>query len=106
MRVVRGVLGTQWLPRRLALGYNLLAGTWMTGRRHLGRTSAEFLSADGSLFDAIQNIIGQKLRERYALPREVPQDISRLLTQLDEPQTEIQEVDKVSASEMSPDDRQ
>jgi hypothetical protein len=78
----------------------------MTGRRHLGRTSAEFLSANGSLFDAIQNIIGQKLRERYALPQEVTPDISRLLTQLDEPQTEIQEVDRVSASETSADNRQ
>jgi hypothetical protein len=78
----------------------------MTGRRHLGRTSAEFLSADGSLFDAIQNIIGQKLRERYALPQEVPLDISRLLTQLDEPQNEIQEVDSVSASETFADNPQ
>ena len=77
----------------------------MTGRRHLGRTSAEFLGANGSLFDSIQNIIGQKLRERYALPREVPPDISRLLTQLHEPQTENQEVDSVSASETSADNR-
>ena len=85
----------------------LLAGSVMTGRRHLGRASAKFLSADGSLFDAMQSIIGQKLRELYdALPQEVPSDLSRLLTQLDEPQTEIQEVDRVSASEMSADDRQ
>jgi hypothetical protein len=71
----------------------------MTGRRHLGRTSAKFLSADGSLFDAMQSIIGQKLRELYeALPQEVPPDMSRLLTQLDEPEAEIQEVASVSAS--------
>src|SRR6516162_10748910 len=67
----------------------LLAGSVMTGRRHLGRASAKFLSADGSLFDAMQSIIGQKLRElNDALPQEVPSDLSRLLTQLDEPQTE------------------
>jgi hypothetical protein len=74
----------------------------MSGRRHLRRASSEFLNPGGSLFDPF---IGQMLRERYALPQQVPQDMRRLLTQLDKPQTEIQEVDRVSASEMSADDR-
>jgi hypothetical protein len=60
----------------------------MSGRRHLGRVSAELLTADGSLFNAIQSIIGQKLHERYAPPKEVPADMWRLLTQLDEPEIE------------------
>jgi hypothetical protein len=34
--------------------------------------------------------IGQTLRERYALPHEVPPDMRRLLTQLDEPRTGVQ----------------
>jgi hypothetical protein len=34
--------------------------------------------------------IGQMLRERYALPQQVPQDMRRLLTQLDKPRTMVQ----------------
>jgi hypothetical protein len=62
----------------------------MSRRRHLGRVSAEFLTADGSLFNAIQSIIGQKLRQRYTPPREIPPEMLRLLTELDdsEPATE------------------
>ena len=59
----------------------------MSGRRHLRRASSEFLNPGGSLFDPF---IGQMLRERYALPQQVPQDMRRLLTQLDKPRTQIQ----------------
>src|SRR5262249_19585860 len=51
---------------------------------HLRRASSEFLSAGGSLFCPF---IGQMLRERYALPQEVPPDMRRLLMQLDKPRT-------------------
>jgi hypothetical protein len=56
----------------------------MSGRRHLRRASSEFLNPGGSLFDPF---IGRMLRERYALPQQVPQDMRRLLTQLDKPRT-------------------
>ena len=59
----------------------------MSGRRHLRRASSEFLNPGGSLFDPF---IGQMLRERYALPQQVPQDMRRLLTQLDKPRTLVQ----------------
>jgi hypothetical protein len=59
----------------------------MSGRRHLRRTSSEFLNAGGFLFDAF---IGQMLRERYALPQQVPLNMRRLLTQLDKPRTVVQ----------------
>ena len=59
----------------------------MSGRRHLRRASSELLSPGGSLF---YPFIGQMLRERYALPQQVPQDMRRLLTQLDKPRTLVQ----------------
>ena len=64
----------------------------MSGRRHLGRVTAEFLTADGSLFNAIQSIIGQKLHECYRPPQEVPTEMQRLLTQLDDTESEIQDI--------------
>jgi hypothetical protein len=44
-------------------------------------------SLAGFLFDPF---IGQLLRERYVLPQQVPQDMRRLLTQLDKPRTVVQ----------------
>jgi hypothetical protein len=66
----------------------------MSGRRHLCRASSEFLNAGGSLFNPF---IGQMLRERYALPHEVPLNMRRLLTQLDNPRTGIPDVAATSA---------
>jgi hypothetical protein len=77
----------------LSICQTLLAGRRMLGRRHLGRAS-EFLSVGASLFDAF---IGQLLRERYALPQEVPPHVQRLLTQLDEPGTGVQDLAATSA---------
>ena len=71
----------------LARWENRVSGRRMSGRRHPRRASSEFLSAGGFLFDAF---IGQVLRERYALPNEVPLNMRRLLTQLDKPRTQIQ----------------
>ena len=59
----------------------------MSGHRHLRRASSELLSPGGSLF---YPFIGQMLRERYALSQQVPQDMRRLLTQLDKPRTLVQ----------------
>jgi hypothetical protein len=68
----------------------------MSGRRHLRRASSELLSPGGSLF---YPFIGQMLRERYALSQQVPQDMRRLLTQLDKARTVVQTVGYVSRSE-------
>jgi hypothetical protein len=71
-----------------------VSGRPMSGHRHLRRASSEFLSAGGSLF---YPFIGQMLRERYALPQEVPPDMRRLLMQLDKPRTGIPDVAATSA---------
>jgi hypothetical protein len=71
-----------------------VSGRPMSGHRHLRRASSEFLSAGGSL---IYPFIGQMLRERYALPQEVPPDMRPLLMQLDKPRTGIPDVAATSA---------
>ena len=71
------------LARRKSRG----RGRPMSGHRHLRRASSEFLNAGGSVFDLF---IGQMLRERYALPQQVPQDMRRLHAQLDKPRTVVQ----------------
>jgi len=71
------------LARRKSRG----RGRPMSGHRHLRRASPEFLFPGGSLFDPV---IGEMLRERYALPQQVPQDMRQLLTQLDKPRTVVQ----------------
>jgi hypothetical protein len=71
----------------------------MSGRHHLRRASSEFLNAGGSVFDLF---IGQMLRERYALPRQVPQDMRRLLAQLDKQRTVVQTSQLRQRSERAP----
>jgi hypothetical protein len=71
----------------LARRKSCVSGPPMSGRRHLRRASSEFLNAGGFLFDVF---IGQMLRERYALPHQVPQGMRRLLAQLDNPRTVVQ----------------
>jgi hypothetical protein len=71
----------------LARRKSRVSGRTMSGRGHLRRASSEFLNAGGTLFDPF---IGQMLRERYALPQQVPQHIRRLLAQLDKPRTVVQ----------------
>jgi hypothetical protein len=73
--------------RGLARRKSRVSGRPMSGRRHLRRASSEFLNPGGFLFDPF---IGQLLRERYVLSQQVPQDMRRLLTQLDKPRTVVQ----------------
>jgi hypothetical protein len=63
----------------------------MAGHRHLARTAAPLLPRDASLFDAIHLILGHKLRERYAVPQDLPPEMRRLLTKLHEDDWQLNE---------------
>lgn len=50
--------------------------------RHRGRLSSEFLPPQGSLYNAMQAIIGAGLRERYSISEQLPTDLERLVKAL------------------------
>ena len=50
--------------------------------RHHGRLSSEFLPPQGSLYKAMQAIIGAGLRERYSISEQLPTDLERLVKAL------------------------
>jgi len=50
--------------------------------RHHGRLSSEFLPPQGSLYNAMQVIIGAGLRERYSISEQLPTDLERLVKAL------------------------
>ena len=50
--------------------------------RHHGRLSSEFLPPRGSLYNAMQAIIGAGLRERYSISEQLPTDLERLVKAL------------------------
>ena len=50
--------------------------------RHHGRLSSEFLPPQGSLYNAMQAIIGAGLRERYSISEQLPTDLVRLVKAL------------------------
>jgi hypothetical protein len=50
--------------------------------RHHGRLSSEFLPPQGSLYNAMQAIIGAGLRERYNISEQLPTDLERLVKAL------------------------